>query len=1546
MKTSNFKIMLTAFVLAAVNLTVSSQTPTTAPLPSGQASGALPSARTPYQIFERGPNSRVWQKTEFQVAPDGRQVPQVHKYTELGAGLCRKDDLGHYVDASENIVILPDGTGAATNLASAVYLPADIGADVIRITGSGGVQLRSGPALLDFDDGTNLAVLGVVTNAIGHLISSNQVLYPDIFRGSGFRADLLATARKSGFESCLVFREKIPDPTSLGLGANARLQLLTEFFNPPEPVQTAGTVSQADGLTDTSLRLASVIIGHGKAFVVNATNSGPVGAPQPGEGGATLNPQFSTPVYKTWLHVADPPAPQSRSFLVEQVPYQRLRPQLQTLPAPAASGTAVSHLPSATFASARRPLPPAREIAPGTNQIQIASAGLNQRPGVVLDYVTIDDQTVEENYTLQSGNTYFINGVFYIEGGTLTIQGGAVVKYQHDPSVGVTIEDSSRPVVCQTTAMSPAIFTTMEDDSVGESVPGWPGPVGCGDFLYGCNQYGWALSFANCSPADQPVLEHLRIRYADGGIVSLNGGRIRDCQFLHVGRPLWGVDSCTIQNVLISGANCAIYGTSINATNLTVHNAYQFLSGSMNAINSFFVGVANWGDPFTGAYNTIKSTDAGVFQSGPLGDYYLTSASDCIDVGSTTADRVGLYWFTTQINQAFEGVSMVDRGFHYPAVDANGNPISTLVSGVPDYISDSNGNGLPDAWEYMYFANLEQSATADTDGDGLDNLQEYQAGTDPTKPDTDGDGLSDSEELNIPIDADNPSLGHLDPLNPDTGNTGIPDGQKDSDHDGISNLGELRTYGSDPANAHTFNASRTDSAYLFTAQPLDNTTQTRLGIALLGGGLLKFTVTGGFANGPYDLYCVHNLGNLWRRVYTGVQCDSAGNATFFLQQPNSDHDFFELLSAADADGDGLTDGYEAWFNYSGRHTVIDVKDSDGDLMNDGWEVEYGLNPAPPTGGTGSDGKSGNPDGDAYLNLAEYSNYSYSGGSYDPLKVYATSANRPIVSVLADNATPSCEQSSFTIYRYAGSAADYSQPLTVYYAVGGSLSYDKGDYTLTPTPPDWPRVYSATIPASGQSVTVTLNAPGVSPNPGEVETVNVSLTPYAVSPDPQVPNPNSWIYVVDWQNYDRATITYANQNLRPSANGQNVQTCPAVPKQIALSGSDNCGANLTFSVVTGPSHGSLSAITPINGTSGSVTYTPNGSFCGRDSFTFAANDGLRNSAPATVTVDVGDPNPTANGRGAMTGVNTPVTLVLSGSDSCGEALTFTPVPGFGPYNGTLGTVTQIDPNHASVTYTPHNGFDGVDGFDFSANNCAYESASPAHVTISVAPAPIRPGFDTSTLPANDDSSTGPIGLPFSLDFYGTIYTSLYVNNNANVTFSGSLVQYTPEALVNLGMDIIAPFWADVDTRAPGSAVVTYGTGDVNGFTAFGVNWVNVGYYENHADNQLLSCQLILIDRSDRAPGDYDVEFNYSKVLWEAGDAGGGSQGYWVGPGGEPARAGFASASGSFFEFNGSGSPGAFLDSNTTTGLKYNSFNSGGTQGRYVFQFHNGVPLGTP
>jgi uncharacterized membrane protein YgcG len=208
----------------------------------------------------------------------------------------------------------------------------------------------------------------------------------------------------------------------------------------------------------------------------------------------------------------------------------------------------------------------------------------------------------------------------------------------------------------------------------------------------------------------------------------------------------------------------------------------------------------------------------------------------------------------------------------------------------------------------------------------------------------------------------------------------------------------------------------------------------------------------------------------------------------------------------------------------------------------------------------------------------------------------------------------------------------------------------------------------------------------------------------------------------------------------------------------------------------------------------------------------------------------------------------------------------------------------------------------------------------------------PGCATNTLAANDDGSTGAVALPFTVDFFGDEYSSVYVNNNGNVTFDGPQSTFTPFDFTISGIPMIAPFLADVDTQGAGSGVVTYGEVTVEGRTGFCVNWVDVGYFSSHAD-KLNSFQLLLVQQD--TPGDFDIVFNYDRLLWETGDASDGVEGF----GGTPAAAGWANGDGEHFDLRpGSFDSRALLDSNTSTGLVHGML--GSTQpGRYVFQVRN-------
>jgi uncharacterized repeat protein (TIGR01451 family) len=236
-----------------------------------------------------------------------------------------------------------------------------------------------------------------------------------------------------------------------------------------------------------------------------------------------------------------------------------------------------------------------------------------------------------------------------------------------------------------------------------------------------------------------------------------------------------------------------------------------------------------------------------------------------------------------------------------------------------------------------------------------------------------------------------------------------------------------------------------------------------------------------------------------------------------------------------------------------------------------------------------------------------------------------------------------------------------------------------------------------------------------------------------------------------------------------------------------------------------------------------------------------------------------------------------------------------------------------------------------------------------------------GFTANILSPNDDESSPEVPLPFSINFFGTTFSSLFVNNNGNVTFTEPLSDFTPSGLSgnNGGTPIIAAYWADVDTTgaieqvdpgSPPSGVVTYGVDTVNGHQAFGVDYENVGYFASHTD-KLNSFQLILIDRSDTGvAGAFDIEFDYDKIQWEVGDASTDVEGTNGLCGNlsiadcTPAAVGYSNGTGDAgtnFQLPGSFVAGALLDNGPiATSLIHQALN-GTVLGRTTFQVRNGT-----
>ena len=245
------------------------------------------------------------------------------------------------------------------------------------------------------------------------------------------------------------------------------------------------------------------------------------------------------------------------------------------------------------------------------------------------------------------------------------------------------------------------------------------------------------------------------------------------------------------------------------------------------------------------------------------------------------------------------------------------------------------------------------------------------------------------------------------------------------------------------------------------------------------------------------------------------------------------------------------------------------------------------------------------------------------------------------------------------------------------------------------------------------------------------------------------------------------------NRAPVANAQGVTTAEDTAAAVTLTASDADNNALTYRVMSNPSHGTLS------GTAPSLTYTPAANYNGPDSFTFVANDGIVDSAPATVSITVTPVNdaPVANAQVATTSQGVAVAITLAGSDVDGNPLTYRVATN--PGHGTLGGTAP------SLTYTPAAGYTGPDSFTFVANDGQVDSA-PAMVSITVTSAPpAAPTNLVATLQNGSqvqltwrDNATNETGFVVERATNGGAFVQITApgprNNRGNVTYSDTTV----------------------------------------------------------------------------------------------------------------------------------------------------------------------------
>jgi gliding motility-associated-like protein len=187
------------------------------------------------------------------------------------------------------------------------------------------------------------------------------------------------------------------------------------------------------------------------------------------------------------------------------------------------------------------------------------------------------------------------------------------------------------------------------------------------------------------------------------------------------------------------------------------------------------------------------------------------------------------------------------------------------------------------------------------------------------------------------------------------------------------------------------------------------------------------------------------------------------------------------------------------------------------------------------------------------------------------------------------------------------------------------------------------------------------------------------------------------------------------------------------------------------------------------------------------------------------------------------------------------------------------------------------------------SCSCYQAPDATYTLAMAP--------------NDDGSTSLLTIPFNFCLYGTNYTTLYINNNGNISFGSAYSTFSSNPFPDPAYIMVAPFWGDVDTRGTGQ--VRYKITP----TAMYVNWEAVGYYSSHTD-MVNTFQLIITDGTDPVlPAGNNIAFCYGDMQWTTGDASMGVGGF----GGVPSTVGINKGDGvNYIQIGRFDQPGAAYD----------------------------------
>ena len=424
--------------------------------------------KTASQVIARGQHYKVMQAVRQGVTASGKLLVTTNRYTVVANGLNFQDTNGNWIE-SHPVVQTYAGGIACVGASYSVILATNLNtAGAVDLETSDGQRIISNPLGLGFyDPDSGKSVILAQVQDCGAVVTSNHILYPDAFTGSGLKASVEYVYDIGHFhQNITLLTPPNAQPSDYNLGSRTRLEMLSELLQAPVPVRTEHVLASvtdpaqraamaSPDVVDETLKFGSMAMGLGRAY--------PVG------GMATNQPGMTVP--KQLVNQS------GRNILIESVPWAAASAMLSK-PQQSAS------INQSRKAGLERELPEARLAKTGTNftarlaQVTKSSpiklalnsqpSTLNRSSGFTMDYDLVESCT---DYDFYEGGTFLVEGDLSLDG-TTTIDDSVVLKYADFAKLtlnGAILNPGYIPNIAA------LVLTSLDDDSVGDIIDGSTG---------------------------------------------------------------------------------------------------------------------------------------------------------------------------------------------------------------------------------------------------------------------------------------------------------------------------------------------------------------------------------------------------------------------------------------------------------------------------------------------------------------------------------------------------------------------------------------------------------------------------------------------------------------------------------------------------------------------------------------------------------------------------------------------------------------------------------------------------------------------------------------------------------------------------------------------------------------------------------------------------------------------------------------------------------------------------------------------------------------